>query len=254
MNSKDTSWNAVADWYDSVVNEKGSYQREIILPNILRLIGDVKGKRVLDIASGQGLFSHALAEAGAEVTGLELSPELVKLAQERAGKQETFIVGSAEKFPDTIQRASYDIALCVLALQNIKNFDALISEAAQALANKGALLLVLNHPCFRIPKRSEWGFDESKKIQYRRLDGYLSESSEAIRMHPGKEKSPETISFHRSLQLYFKSFAKHGFYVERLEEWNSNKVSETGPRKSAEDKARKEFPLFLFLGLRKSSV
>ncbi len=40
--------------------------------------------------------------------------------------------------------------------------------------------------------------------------------------------------------------AKHGFAVTRLEEWISNKKSQKGPRVTAEDKARKEIPLFLF--------
>ncbi len=249
MKPKNTSWDAVANWYDSLVMDDESYQQEVILPNFLRLAGDVRGKRVLDVASGQGLFSHALAKAGATVTGIELSPELVNIARKSAMKGENFIVGNAEKFPSEIKSGGYDLALCVLALQNIKNLDAVVSEASRALAPRGRFLIVLNHPCFRIPKRSAWGYDEEQKIQYRRLDGYLSESSADIVAHPGRAKSQKTVSLHRPLQLYFKSFVKYGFAVERLEEWISNKTSESGPRKIAEDNARKELPLFLYLGL-----
>jgi hypothetical protein len=60
-----------------------------------------------------------------------------------------------------------------------------------------------------------------------------------------------TVSFHRPLQFYFKIFSKLGFAVERLEEWNSNKKSEAGPRAKAEDKARKEIPLFLYMCVKK---
>ena len=46
---------------------------------------------------------------------------------------------------------------------------------------------------------------------------------------------------------YFKQLQKAGFLVSRLEEWVSHKTSEAGPREAAENRARNEFPLFLFL-------
>ena len=68
-------------------------------------------------------------------------------------------------------------------------------------------------------------------------------------MHPGKaargEKTQETYSFHRPLQVYAKILANAGFVIARIEEWESHRESEKGPRREAEDRARKEFPLFL---------
>lgn len=150
------------------------------------------------------------------------------------------------------------------AIQNIKNFALALAEAFRVLRQGGRLVIVMNHPSFRIPKRSGWGFDYEKKIQYRRVDEYISESETAISMHPGlnasegrvgrTDSSDEsvlgevfTISFHRPLQAYFKALRKAGFLVSRLEEWTSNKKSQSGPRVDAENKARREFPLFLAL-------
>ena len=59
------------------------------------------------------------------------------------------------------------------------------------------------------------------------------------------------MSYHRPLQLYMKELAKHGFVLAGLEEWISHRLSEKGPRAKAEDRARKEFPLFLMLNARK---
>jgi len=59
MNKKDTSWGKVADWYDELLEEKtGTYQTEVILPNILRLLDLKKGETILDLACGQGFFSR----------------------------------------------------------------------------------------------------------------------------------------------------------------------------------------------------
>ena len=89
-------------------------------------------------------------------------------------------------------------------------------------------------------------------MQYRRIDEYLTESKVAIAMHPGRDTRIMTITYHRPLQFYFKALRKAGFLVSRLEEWNSQKKSEPGPRADAENKARKEFPLFLMIEARKS--
>lgn len=246
---KDTSWGSVAGWYDELLADSDGYQKKVILPNLTRLAGDVKGKNILDLAAGQGFFSEAFSKAGASVTAVEISAELAALARKRIGDLVKFFTGSAEILPSEIGKETFDFALCVLSLQNIRDMSAVFSESSRVLKKGGKFLIVLNHPAFRIPGESSWGFDEVKKTQYRRLDGYLSESQTEIVMHPGDKKSPKTISFHRPLQLYFKTFTKYGFVCERLEEWISHKESEKGPRKFAEDRARKEFPLFLYLGL-----
>ena len=111
------------------------------------------------------------------------------------------------------------------------------------------MYIVMNHPAFRIPGGSSWGFDVATQQQYRRVDQYLSEKNIEISMHPGSDPDEKTISFHRPLQVYFKAFAAAGFAAVRLEEWNSHKKSETGPRQKEEDRMRKEIPLFMILEL-----
>ena len=59
------------------------------------------------------------------------------------------------------------------------------------------------------------------------------------------------MSFHRPLSSYAEALAKAGFVIANLEEWKSNRVSETGPRAKAENKARNEFPLFMAIDAQK---
>jgi hypothetical protein len=82
---------------------------------------------------------------------------------------------------------------------------------------------------------------------YRRVDEYLSESRKSIDMNPGTPGRKMTVSFHRPLQIYSKTLANAGFAILRIEEWTSHKASQAGPKKTAEDKARKEIPLFMCL-------
>ena len=171
------------------------------------------------------------------------------------------MIEKAKKYSDIVQfevsdaaklsfakNGEFDSVLMALSLQNIENYTEALAEAARVLKDKGSLVVVMNHPVLRIPKRSFWDWDETKKVQYRRLDGYMSESREQIDMDPGKKTNKRyTYSFHRPLQVYVKAFAKAGFVIEGLEEWISHKQSEKGPRSQAEDAARKEFPMFLML-------
>lgn len=247
--SKKTSWGAVSHWYDThLETNEDTYQAKVIAPNLLRLIGAVTGKNILDIASGQGYFSRLLRDAGATVSGIDISPELVLYAKKRSNNSIEYVTGSADDL-SYFKKGTFDSAICVLALQNIENVSGMLSEAKRVLREGGKLILVLNHPTFRVPKQSDWGYDEKKKVQYRRVDRYLSEETVKIVMNPGKQGSVTTISFHRPLQFYFKAFNKAGFAVSRIEEWISHKASEKGPRQVAEDRARKEIPLFMALEL-----
>ncbi|MEK7110640.1 MAG: SAM-dependent methyltransferase, partial [Patescibacteria group bacterium] len=115
----------------------------------------------------------------------------------------------------------------------------------------GRLILVMNHPAFRIPGETSWGWDEAAEQQYRRVDGYLSEARAKIEMHPGKKNGEHTISFHRPLQVYAKALVKSGFAITRIEEWISPKTSSPGPRAKEEDRIRKEIPMFLCLEAKK---
>src|SRR3990172_8101428 len=114
---KDTSWGKVAGWYDSLLRMDGTYQKEVILPNLLRLMEIKKGDRVLDIACGQGFFSRALVEKGAEVTGVDISPELIKFAKEKAGKNEKYFVAAADKLGNNVLDKGFDKAVIILAIQ-----------------------------------------------------------------------------------------------------------------------------------------
>ena len=252
MKDQNTSWGNVAGWYDELLeSSEDSYQNKVILPNLLRIVEPKKGLNILDIACGQGFFSRAFYEKGASVTGCDISKELIALAKKNSPKQIRFDVSPADKisFLDK-EQGSFDVATIVLALQNIKDLADALSEASRALKESGRLILVLNHPAFRIPGRTSWEWDSTKGKQFRRVDSYMSDGNTQIDMTPGEKdqnKKISTVSFHRPLQSYFKALNKAGFAVNRLEEWISHKKSQVGPRAEEEDRIRKEIPMFICL-------
>ncbi len=252
--TSNTSWGSVATWYDSHLKDDSTYHAKVILPSLLRLLGDVQGKHILDLACGQGYFAKAFKEKKAHVIGVDISKELIALAekeQEKSGihaSQKVMYFATPSHDLYMVKDKSQDLVVCVLALQNIENIHATIQEVTRTLKQGGKFIFVINHPAFRIPKESGWGYDEQEHKQYRRIDAYLSESKVKMDMTPGSTHDKKfTISFHRPLQYWFKILGKNGFAVTRMEEWESHKESEKGPRQAAENKARKEIPLFLMV-------
>ena len=69
------------------------------------------------------------------------------------------------------KQGEFDVVVCVLALQNMEDISAVYKEAARVLKPGGRLVMVMNHPSFRVLKRSSWGWDEAAGVQYRRIDG-----------------------------------------------------------------------------------
>ena len=78
------SWPQIADWYDRLL-AGGSPQHELAVVTTLRLAGDIRGARVLDLACGQGMAARALAKAGAvAVTGVDATAEMIAAFWRRA--------------------------------------------------------------------------------------------------------------------------------------------------------------------------
>ncbi len=247
-----TSWGRVAAWYkDHLFGDDPTYHRTVILPNVLRLLDIKRDERILDIACGPGFFVREFVRQGARVTGADISAELLDLARailaeegaESSARAEFHAVPSHDlKFSPA---GGMDAVTLITAVQNIEKVAETFRECARVLRPGGRLLIVMNHPCFRVPKNSSWGWD--KDGQYRRVDAYLTEAKVKMQMHPGKDPGLTTVSFHRPLQFYFKALAKSGLCVATAEEWTSDRVSDSGPRAAAENRARKEIPLFLCL-------
>lgn len=261
MNSIKTSWDGVADWYDDLLEQNpDSFQKNVIMPNLIRIVDPKKGMTILDLACGQGYFSRAFFQNGAKVIGYDISKELITLALEQEKKRKDgedriqFHVTPADSLP-FMQNETMDVVTIILALQNIENIQGVFAECSRVLKPGGRLVIVINHPAFRIPQRSDWGWDEKLGKQFRRLDAYMSDDQIKIDMTPGEKivtKKKFTVSFHRSLQSYFKILSKSGFSVIRLEEWISHKKSQNGPRAIEEDRMRKEIPMFLCLESKKN--
>ncbi|MCL2497624.1 MAG: methyltransferase domain-containing protein [Symbiobacteriaceae bacterium] len=260
-----TSWEEVTLWYDRLQGAEGSeYHQEVILPGIERMLRhrwkSLTDLPVLDLACGQGVVARYLAERGAKVTAIDLSPAMLKAARGYPlGEEISYIQGDVTQLREEggvtprygLRAESFAAATLVLAVQNLTPLSSLWRGVHMLLQPGGVLLVVMLHPCFRVPGRSDWQWNQGDERQERVLWQYLQSQEVAIALHPGQEaqgiNSPMTAHFHRPLQAYLNTLGNAGLWLDHLEEWCSHKKDEAGPKHKALAQARREFPLFLAL-------
>jgi ubiquinone/menaquinone biosynthesis C-methylase UbiE len=246
---QETSWKQVSDWYDSIVGEKGHYyHRELILPKVLESLDLHDGNRLLDIGCGQGVLARVIPKK-VRYVGIDKAKPLLNAA-EKYGKtnNQTFIHADLTHPWPLAHLSPFSHAACILVLQNIEHPAKIFEQLAKVLQENGRAIFVVNHPYFRIPRQSRWSFDEKTKTQTRELFSYMTPQKIPILTHPGKG-STTTWSFHVPLCEYSAISRAYGFTIEAIDEWCSPKHS-TGAAARAENRARKEFPLFMAITFR----
>jgi ubiquinone/menaquinone biosynthesis C-methylase UbiE len=240
-----TDWGEVARWYDQLVGEAGSeYHRHVVLPGVLRLLDPQPGQQVLDVACGQGVLCRILHERGLQVTGVDAADGLIKTARQRGPDTIRYILADARQL-GFLSGDQFDLAACVLAVQNFNPLQPMFQHVARALKPGGRFVIAMMHPCFRGMKETGWGWDENKKVQFRRVDRYLLPRKSPIQTHPGAAPEQYTWTFHKPIESYVKYLRNAGLLIDALEEWPSHKSSQPGPRAAAENTARKEIPMFM---------
>ncbi len=239
-----TSWHQVGDWYNNLVGSKGQYyHNHVVLPGVIRLLHLDSQDSLLDIGCGQGVLARHIQKS-VLYTGVDAAPSLIASAKQydRSQTHEYFVADATKPLP--LKPQIFTHVAIVLSMQNIE-FPDRVMESIRPFVTRGTVVvLVLNHPGFRIPRQSSWGIDEENKLQYRKINRYMTPQKIPITMHPGSGSSAMTWSFHQPISYYVTLFTSRNYMLSAMEEWVSDKESVGGAARM-ENRARSEFPLFL---------
>jgi ubiquinone/menaquinone biosynthesis C-methylase UbiE len=214
MNTNQTSYNDIAEWYDRYLSEHPIYLK-MLLPHLLALVGEVEGERVCDLACGQGWFARELARRGARVTGIDVAERLLEIAR-RYEQEEP--LGLDYRHEDAGQAASlasgsFDGVVCVLALMDMPQIDPVCRTMRRLLKPNGWLVVALTHPCFELPQARWMTTEEGQVLRAVRgyfQEGYWQSESGGIRSRVG--------AYHRTLSTYLNALIANGLALERLVE------------------------------------
>lgn len=125
----------------------GPYNAHYDRPAVLEALGPVRALRVLDAGCGPGLYARELVAGGARsVVGVDVSPEMVRLAAQEVRGPVEFRVHDLARPLDWLEDGSFDAALMALVIHHIDDRVAALREIARVLRPGGCLVVSTHHP------------------------------------------------------------------------------------------------------------
>ncbi len=202
----DARYDGLAEWY-------GAFRPSLPedeLDALRRLLGDGSG-HCLDVGCGTGVSTAAVAELGWSPVGVDVSEDLLALAQ---GRGLEVVRGSADALP--FADAAFDAAVSVWTHTDVDAFPEMLAEVARVLRPGGPFVYVGAHPCFVGPHSLFLGAEGVPELHagYRPARRYQEApgvgNPDGLRARVG--------AVHLPLGTFVQAFADAGFRIEQFDE------------------------------------
>ena len=209
------SWDDKSIEWDTWIGDDGDNNRMYNSdPVVWEMLGDLDKKIILDAGCGNGYLSVKMAKAGAIVTGVDVSENMILYAKEKARKEkekknlELFFLCDSCSNLATQHDDFFDIVVSNYVLMDVSDVENTIKSFYRVLKKGGVCINIFSHPCFGNPNLPERLEDNSVRFSW--TTSYFD--SLKFKQEWGPFKS-EFISFHRPLSFYFKIFKEAGFSI-----------------------------------------
>ena len=208
------------DFVDTWLPAEPSPLRDMLAVFDRFLAGRLEGARVLDVACGEGYLSRFLAPLGPrEVLGIDLSTQLIEIANERNdAPNASFRVGDAHRL-DGVEDASVDVVVSQMALMDIADHRAMYDAVRRVLPRTvcscsrcciPASRVRTMNPSNRGPSSTRTGSRSWRLVRNYASEGHWQSGASGLRGHVG--------SYHRTVSTYVNDLMAAGFELVRMEE------------------------------------
>jgi ubiquinone/menaquinone biosynthesis C-methylase UbiE len=247
--SSTRSWNAIGDSWASHA-DTNDYRNFLLMPRMLKMLGDVSGRRILDLGCGEGGYARELKRRGANIIGADGSETLVQIARERAEAEQLdiqFIWANANAL-DTIPDNGFDLVIAAMSLMDVEDYPGAVREVRRVLCNGGSLLMSITHPCFSA-HISQWERppDNKHELLFFKVDNYFDR--EVWEDKITKDFSAPVLRRHRPLEDYVQVLLHEGFLLRHFSE---AEPTADELKKSYRFRKLTRIPYFLFMRWEKS--
>ena len=206
------SWNKQAARYQSdadfLFNNVDYGDTDLPTEKDLNLIGNVNGKKVLEIGCGGANCGISLAKQGAIVTCSDISKEQISFAEKNAKKENVdikFIVSPMENIEYINE---FDVIISMAALMYVKDIDKVFNSVNKSLKNNGFFVFSLNDPTFySVAAKYLWNDPEIQQ-------SYFYSGPEKWKWNENDDF--EFITYRRPIYEYINCLAENSLYIEKF--------------------------------------
>ena len=207
-----------------------SYQKESKIPvdihygpgapneKALKLLGNLKGKKVLEIGCGGAQCGIAMAKKGAKVIGMDISKEQLKFAKNLAEKNKVnikFYRGDIINLKK-IKSNSQDIIFTAWALHYIGNLKKCFKEVKRVLKKNGIFVAALPHPFY-------------DTIDYKTLKLKRSYFDNGKFEEVYSDKTKKFVAYYQTFSDIINALIDSGLKIQRVVEPDSRKKHKGDP-------------------------
>lgn len=133
------------------------------LPVVLDLVGDVNGKRLLDMGCGLGGHAKEFIKRGATVIGYDASEEMVRMAREYCDEKGDFFQATHESV--MFEADTFDVCNASYSINYLKNPEIIFKKVSLWLKPDGIFVFSLPHSIWLLNRSEQMDYSKSHKIQ-----------------------------------------------------------------------------------------
>ena|SRR3989344_3689705 len=197
-----------ADYYHYGRTKKypqGWFYNELLeMPATLELLGNVKGKKILDFGCGTGIYAKLLTKKGAIVKGFDISEEMLKIAKKENPKLDLKI-GSGYKIPFN---EKFDIILASLVVHYLKDWNKMLREIKRVLKPNGLFIFSTGNPVCEVRERINY-----KGRKFRTFGDYFNERKIYGIWRNFNGKDLKVASYHITYETLIRRILSNGFEI-----------------------------------------
>ena len=251
-------WEANADTWTRHIRAGFDVHRDYVnVPAFMAMLPPVEGLRGIDVGCGEGSMTRLLAQRGALMHAIDLSPKFLGHAREAERSQSlgiSYVLADAIRLP--FLDCAFDFAVGFMSLMNMPDQRSAFAEMQRVLRPGGFVQFAILHPCF-VPPHRQVLYAPDGTIRALEIGGYFEVIDGRVdrwwfaALPPDERErvAPFQVPcFHRTLSTWLNLVSEVGLTVERLGEPCADKATAEAIPHLAQTRIA---PLFLHVRARK---